>query len=185
MKAIGGALEDQLSRQGKAKVDLENAKNAKAEAERALTQGQGMLADLTKICATRKQEDEKRQKLRQEELQAIHETIKILNDDDALELFKKTLPSTSFAQQQTSARVVVDRALAAMRHVAQPSRALDLIAVALSGKRSVDFSKVIKLIDEMVVLLGKEQTADEEKKNYCNSKIDLAEDAAKEFRSPH
>ena len=37
-------------------------------------------------------------KARSLELVAIAETIKILNDDDALDLFKKTLPSPSLLQ---------------------------------------------------------------------------------------
>merc|ERR1719183_2076443 len=34
-------------------------------------------------------------KLRSEELLALADTVKVLNDDDALELFKKTLPGAS------------------------------------------------------------------------------------------
>merc|ERR1719449_169247 len=57
---------------------------------------------------------------------------------------------------------------------------LQLISMALrSGK--VSFEKVIKMIDEMVVLLGKEQTDDGNKKEYCETTIDQTEDKVKEL----
>ena len=54
--------------------------------------------ELKKSCSTKATEYEERKKYRAMELVAIAETIKILNDDDALDLFKKTLPSPSFMQ---------------------------------------------------------------------------------------
>jgi len=41
--------------------------------------------------------------------------------------------------------------------------------------------EVIKMIDDMVVLLAKEQAADEEKKAYCETEIDTNEDNLKEL----
>jgi chromosome segregation ATPase len=43
----------------------------------------------------------------------------------------------------------------------------------------VGFEKVIKMIDEMVVTLKNEQVADEDKKEYCASQLDSAEDKKK------
>ena len=59
--------------------------------------------ELKKSCATKAKEFEERQANRAQELVAISETIKILNDDDALDLFKKTLPSPSFQAPQPTA----------------------------------------------------------------------------------
>jgi DNA repair exonuclease SbcCD ATPase subunit len=107
----------------------------------------------------------------------------MLNSDEALELFKKTLPSaSSFLQLTTRASEVRARALA-MIHAAQSSRPtqhLDMIALALHGKTS-DFSKVIGMIDEMVSVLKSEQKDDDEKKEYCNNDIDKTEDKIKVF----
>merc|ERR1712045_279620 len=55
---------------------------------------------------------------------------------------------------------------------------LDLIALALKGK-SQGFEKVIKMIDEMVANLKKEQTDDEAKKEYCDKELDASEDKKK------
>merc|ERR1740138_152023 len=106
-------------------------------------------------------------KLRGQELLALADTIKILNDDDALELFKKTLPSpsASFMQVQVTAKEQQRLALATINAARRGHPELSFIALALEGKK-VDFSKVIKMIDEMVVILGNEQQDDENKKEY-------------------
>lgn len=50
--------------------------------------------------------------------------------------------------------------------------------MALSGKK-VNFEKVIKLIDNMVSILGKEQLDDDAKKEYCEKQFDSADDKKK------
>ena len=64
-------------------------------------------------------------------------------EDDALEFFKATLPSPSLMQVHRSTAVLAKRAL-----------------------DSVDFTKVISMIEEMVVLLKTEQGDDDSKKAY-------------------
>merc|ERR1719359_74333 len=90
------------------------------------------LADLGKNCKTKEAEWDAIQQTRSEELVALADTIKMLNDDDALELFKKTLPSaSSFMQVEVSASAVRAQALEAI-HKAQKHhtpRRLDLIAL--------------------------------------------------------
>merc|ERR1719191_1961572 len=65
------------------------------------------------------------------------------------------------------------------RHLKR-SLSLDFIVLALQGKK-VGFEKVIKLMDEMVVLLKKEQLDDDHKKEYCTIELDLADDKKKEL----
>merc|ERR1719376_717609 len=55
---------------------------------------------------------------------------------------------------------------------------LDFIALALKGKK-VDFTKVIKMIDDMVVVLANEQKEDEEHKEYCAVEFDTSDDKKK------
>merc|ERR1719326_2325395 len=57
---------------------------------------------------------------------------------------------------------------------------MDLVMLALRNKKE-GFEKVIKLIDDMVVLLGKEQVEDDNKKEYCLGEIDKNEDIQKEL----
>merc|ERR1719171_1145906 len=121
-------------------------------------------------------------KLRSEELLALADTIKVLNDDDALELFKKTLPaSASFMQLQVTVSEQRRQALAAIRAAPRIGRGrpeLSFIALALEGKK-VNFGKVLKMIDEMVGVLKAEQQDDDDKKEYCSTQFDLADDKKK------
>merc|ERR1719238_2348559 len=118
-----------------------------------------------------------------EELLALADTIKILNDDDALELFKKTLPSAaSFLQVQSSAKQLRQAALSALsgvrvQGVGRDTR-LDLLEMALRGKK-MGFEKIIKMIDDLVALLAKEQLDDDDKKTWCLSELDTADDKKK------
>jgi len=101
----------------------------------------------------------------------------LLNDDDSLELFKETLPSPTLMQLRDNKRGVAREARAVLSRSPGSSR-VNLISMSLSGK-SVDFSKVISMIDEMVSLLKQEQIDDDNKKTYCLDSIDRVEDEGK------
>jgi hypothetical protein len=62
----------------------------------------------------------------------------------------------------------------------KPARAgeLNFIMMALRGKK-IGFEKVIKMVDEMVVTLKKEQTDDNDKKEYCDVQLDHLDDKKK------
>merc|ERR1719305_2269043 len=141
------------------------------------------LADLAKNCALKEKEWAEYQKMQAMELTALAETIKILNDDDALELFKKTLPSAaSLLQLKVTASEVRKSALATLRAARAPGRfrdaRLDLLEMALQGKK-VGFETVIKMIDDLVALLAKEQAEDDKKKAWCESELDTKDDEKK------
>merc|ERR1719473_1684010 len=57
---------------------------------------------------------------------------------------------------------------------------LNLISLALKGKK-VSFDKVLKMIDDMISLLGQEQRDDDDKKEYCEKLIDKTEDDVKQL----
>merc|ERR1719287_283923 len=121
--------------------------------------------------------------MNQEELLALADTIKILNDDDALEMFKKTLPGagSSFMQMSVSSTQMRARALALIQEArnAKPGRtSLDFIALALRGKK-IGFDKVIKMIDDLTATLKQEQLDDDHKKEYCEVQFDQADDKKK------
>merc|ERR550537_196118 len=177
-------IEEKLTRIAELGVKIAEMKNDLTDTEEALIEDQKFLADLEKNCATKEKEWAVICKTRAEELLALQETIQILNNDDALELFKKTLPSPSLLQVQVSANDMRTRALTkllAARSAADHSRPqLDMILLALQGKK-IGFEKVIKMIDEMVETLKKEQVDDDDKKEYCATQFDTADDKKKEL----
>merc|ERR1719160_966100 len=175
------AIEEKTKRTGETAVHIVMLKEDMDDTQEALMEDKQFLADLQKNCATKEKEWAEICKTRQEELIAIADTIKILNDDDALELFKKTLPSASLLQLQTTNKEITHEAIQALAKIKGKKFAgLDLILLVLKG-RKVDFSKVIKMIDEMVTLLGKEQVEDDQKKEYCEAQFDFADDKKKEL----
>lgn len=184
--ALSRSIEEKLSRVGEIGVEIAAMKNEAGDAAQALEDDKAFLADLEKNCDSKLKVHEEEKKMRAEEVVALADTIKVLNDDDALELFKKTLPgASSFLQVQRSSTALRQEAgavIAAARARAAQSHApgLDFIALALRGKK-VGFEKVIKLIDELVESLKAEQVDDDNKKEYCGAQFDVSEDKKKEL----
>jgi peptidoglycan hydrolase CwlO-like protein len=177
INALTKEIESKTARIGKLGVQLVTQKEDLDDTSKSLMEDEAFLKDLDKNCKTKEDEWAARCKVRAEELLALADTIKILNDDDALELFKKTLPTPALLQMQTSGKAMKERARATLQKAKGDVR-LNLIALALKGKK-VSFDKVLGMIDDMVKLLGEEQTADDDKKEYCEKLLDKTEDDLK------
>merc|ERR1719181_1432690 len=102
--------------------------------------------------------------MRAEEISAISEAIKVLNDDDALDLFKKTLALSQtskemgFIQQKSRSSNV----LRARKMVSAMMKKGSIHHSELALRsRSVDFSKILAMVDGMVKVLGEEQKDDD------------------------
>merc|ERR550514_2703050 len=119
VETLTASVEAKTQRAGELAVSIQEMKNELGDTEEALVEDKAFLADLNKNCATANQMWDERCKLRQEELLALADTIKMLNDDDALELFKKSLPSASasFVQVKVTSASMRAGALAAIRPV--------------------------------------------------------------------
>merc|ERR1712083_149930 len=135
VNALTASIEKKLNKVGELSVAIAEAKNELGDAAESIIADKEFLANLQKNCATKTAEWEVIVKTRTEELVALADTIKILNDDDALELFKKTLPSAgaSFVELRVTTDSMRTRALAAVRQAGElagkPNRAqVDLIA---------------------------------------------------------
>merc|ERR1719235_2219807 len=92
IEAAGKAIETKTARSGQVAVETVQAKADLESTEKAVAEDIDFKANLAKSCATKQKEWDERCKLRAEEIEAISDTIEMLNSDDALELFKKTLP---------------------------------------------------------------------------------------------
>ena len=147
-----------------------------------MTANETLAAKLAESWDNQSSELEERRKSRAEDILAIHATIKLLNNDDALELFKAALTSPSLVQVRQSTVAVVGRAVDELRWsfrmLSNSASNLKLISVAFNGK-SADFSKVISMIDEVVTLLKEEQGEDDGKKAYGTKSFGQTEDEAK------
>merc|ERR1719337_415445 len=140
INALTKEVESKTARIGELGVELVTLKEDLDDTTKSLMEDEAFLKDLDKNCKTKEEEWAVRQKLRAEELLAIADTIKILNDDDALELFKKTLPTPSLLQLKANGKVVKERALEALSN--KGDFRLNLISLALKGKK-VSFEKIL------------------------------------------
>merc|ERR1712151_1389380 len=115
--ALQASIEAKIKKIGDLAVAIVEMKNDRSETEAALLEDKKFLADLEKSCATKTAEWQERSKTRSEELLALADTIKLLNDDDALELFKQTLPSasSSFVEVRANSESMRSRALRLVR----------------------------------------------------------------------
>jgi len=156
-------------------VKIESVKADLQDTTGSLEKDKAFIANFDTNCDKKKKLYESVKKARTDELLALAQTIKMLNDDDALELFKKTLQSPSLVQMKVTSRQMKEKALKALHRVTQLSGVrdprLDLIALALHGQK-VNFDKVKKMIDDMLTLLAKEQKDDDQKKASCIAKLD-------------
>jgi septal ring factor EnvC (AmiA/AmiB activator) len=178
INALTKSIETKTARVGEIAVKTAEMENDLEDTKEDLEESKKFLADLDVNCENKKKEWAGYKKMQAQELLALADTIKVLNDDDALELFKKTLPSgaSSFLQIQVTDKSQRNKAIQALRESKDPR--VDLLAVALRGGK-VGFGKIIKLIDELVATLTKEGEADTEKKEWCESEIDKTEDDKK------
>jgi len=182
IQALSKAIEVKSKRVGDLAVEIVMMQNDLDDTEAALLDDKKFYGDLKQNCATKEGEWAEIQQMRAMELVALADTIKILNDDDALELFKKTLPGAAGAAgflqvskngQQKALAIIVNA-----QKKTPGAIALGFVGLALKGGK-VDFSKVVKLIDDMVAVMKKEQLDDDAKKEYCTMQLDTVEDKKK------
>jgi chromosome segregation ATPase len=184
VEALTAAIEEKTVRIGELGVQIVQMKGDLSDSQASLIDDKKFAAELEKNCATKEAEWAEVCKTRSEEILALADTIKILNDDDALEMFKKTLPgsSASFMQVEVSEDAMRTRALSLLQEAKSGKKSerqrIDFIMLALRGKK-IGFEKVLKMIDDMVALMKEEQLDDDAKKEYCEKQFDHADDKKK------
>jgi len=187
IKAASAAIESKSVRSGQLAVEVVQDKNAAENADKETAANADFLANLERDCKTKTAEWDERVATRNDELLAISQAIKVLNDDDALDIFKKTLPSPASPAPVFLQRVndVTSRKAEAFAWIqsastiseSRPQQLALLASLLRAGK--VDFAVVLKMIDDMVAHLGKEQKTDVQQKEWCNKEFDAADDSKK------
>merc|ERR1719453_2365136 len=111
----------------------------------------------------------------------LSDTIKILNDDDALDIFKSQLsgPATSNMQtsflQRSSTRDIRREAV----QILGQHKNVQVALIANLLKSGGGFDKVINLIDTLLGELKTEQNDDDEQLKWCNKEFDATADSVK------
>jgi len=165
---------------------------AKADAEGSLSDTSSTkdddvkyLTDLTSTCGQKASDFEERQQLRTEEIEAIGKAVGILSSGAVAGNAEKHLPS--LAQKGTS--LVQLRGLAASQPqqraadflLAQGRRLDSRVLSALAVRVSDDpFSKVKKMIKDLIVRLMEEANEEAEHKGWCDKELATNEHTRKE-----
>jgi len=102
--ALTATIESKTGQIGELGVAIVQMKEDLSDTQAALLQDKKFFAELETGCATKASAWEERSKTRAEELVALADTIKVLNDDDALELFKKNTAVCECKLAPSSAR---------------------------------------------------------------------------------
>mmetsp|Transcript_137807 Transcript_137807/g.242978 ORF Transcript_137807/g.242978 Transcript_137807/m.242978 type:complete len:699 (-) Transcript_137807:62-2158(-) len=178
--SLTAQIEEKSVRSGETAVEIANMKNDLEDTEEQLAEDKALSGNIEKECADKKVAWDEYSKASALEVAAIADTIKFLNDDDALELFKKTLPgASSFMQIQVSTKAMRQRALQGLRSKGRAADSrLDFIQMALHGGK-MGFDKIIVMIDELIGTLNKEQGTDDAKVAYCTKELESLADEAK------
>jgi len=128
------------------------------------------LRNLQKKCSQTDEDYAKRTKSRNEEIEAVQDTIEYLNTDAAFDNFEKTVNSASFLQtresQSAAGRARRDRAARILRAVGTPGLAMLATTVQLDA-----FTKVKAAIDKMVAELSAQQQDEVKHRDWCKTEM--------------
>merc|ERR1719253_619337 len=175
-KAKTAELADTLNKMAKAKRDLEKT-------EAALAADTEFLANMKKDSQAEDENYKKRSDIRSQEIVALAETLKILNDDDARTLFGKSV-GTSFIQESSEQKAMLmnavqKKAMQRIAEVAKKHKNWSLASLAVRVRLDA-FTKIKEMMDKMLVELKKQQAEEYEKAEACKKVIDETEDTIKE-----
>merc|ERR1719359_2684917 len=162
------AKEDELAQ---AQMDLENDKEELERTQASLDELMKIMKALTETCDEAEANWQKRKQARLEEMKAVSETIQILTEDEARDAMSSTYASlvqlssrTHRSKEQRARSAALLRAAA--RETKNPALSLLATSVELNA-----FTKVKKAIDDMIVMLKKQQEDEVKHKDWCTEEL--------------
>jgi predicted nucleic acid-binding Zn-ribbon protein len=179
------AIETKKTRAGALAVEIVQTKNGLEDSQEELEKTTTFLSTLEAQCAAKKKDWDYRCNMRAQEKAAIGQAIAILNDDDALDVFKKAASAfvqthqTGLLQGGGKKGAVVQKVRGILDSVMKTqkdrSHQLEMIQYALISKGAVDFGAVVKMVDEMVATLKKQMADDAKHKDWCINELGEAD----------
>merc|ERR1719201_2367436 len=186
---ISTAAKEKDSMKEQRAANAQAASSAKMElikAENALQTNTDRLVDLKKNCADKTKEFDAATKGRQVELEAIGAAVKILNDDDALDLFKKTMPSPSLIQKDSkdadpaaSVWEAVSSPVSFVQRAVRPASFVQ-VSAASKSKAKPDLMPIVTLVGDMHTQLGAQQDDDDQQRDFCKDSLAATEKTKEE-----
>jgi len=152
------------------KIDRDDAKDQ-------LQADEEFFAKSKESCKEKGQQWSSRSRLRTEELQGIARGIEILTSPEAKETFKSS-SETMFLQEASSGSSVLasyshkhrSKAFAKLKSLATQFHSVELAELAAEVKLGGHFDKIIPMVENMMLLLKREEADDIEHRDRCNNK---------------
>merc|ERR1719316_1466315 len=185
------AIEAKTKRVGELAVAIVQSVDGADDAAKEKANADKTLATLDETCKTKQTEYATSSKTRSEEVSAISEAIAILNDDDALDVFKKAgasslmqvtkghqtgfLQTAKGPQKLSKAQAIVASFLEKSNFY--KSHKLAFLSYTMkhqlrsTNKGAVDFGAITKMIDNMIGVLTAEQADDTKHKTWCTGEL--------------
>lgn len=161
-------------RVGELLVTISEDSHALEDAQEELANAQKFLSNMKEECANKAKDRDARAKMRTEEISAISEAVAILNDDDALDIFKKSLPSAAmlqkvktydaFLQLRTVTRHTQRNKEETIEEPANVTEEEPMSREEMLGKAE---EMVKGMVNPMIEQLHMEDVEDEQKKTWC------------------
>jgi len=194
-ETLKAAKEDELATGRKLIVSIDaniaETQEKFAQEAKQLEDTQGQLAmdveflkNLKEKCATMDADFDKRTKDRLTEIDAVGDTIKILNSDESFEAFDKQ-EAPVFLQEASSQKERRQKVVSVLQRGARLSGSPQLSLLAASAQLDA-FTEVKALIDKMVAELTTQQKDEVDKRDWCISELNSnkrSTDAAYEQKS--
>lgn len=189
IKTSGRSIEKKSELKGEVAVKVVEAKNLITTTEKSMGDDMATLAELKEACSGKGDEFKTRQEDAAAEVEAIGQAIGVLSNDDALQLFNKVDPKalvqkTSFIQTSTTKNSPIASVNQIMGNM-KSTPAIAMLAFTVKqamGSKKVDFSKILKMIDDMVVILKEEGENDTKVREDCIADFNEVEAEAKELK---
>jgi len=164
------------------KVAIVEAKEDKQATEEALEADQEFLARMLTECKVQDDDYAKRAKIRAEEVVALAETLRVLTEDDARELFGKTVTFLQVGRasgQSMLQEKATEKAMQKIAAVARKYKNWALVSLAVRTRLDA-FTRVKAAMDKMMKELQTQQKEEYAKWEQCKVDIDQTEDKIKE-----
>jgi len=149
-------------------MKLAQSKDDLAKERQVLKEDEVFLRNLGKMCRDADSNFEQRKKARMTEMQAVSDTIDILQGDEARDAMSRTFSFVQLASRRTSSR----RAAAAetLRRAASGMHSSELSVLAASVELDA-FKKVKDAMDKMMFALKDQQKHEVRKNDFCEDKL--------------
>jgi len=171
--------EHEISKKTATRAETEQAK-AEAEGDKAQTEAdkaedEKYLEETNALCAQKSADFESRQKLRADELEAVNKAIDIMSSDAVAGSGDKHLPAlvqaTALAQLRSSNQSPLQARIAAFLEGRATQLNSRVLALASQRVAADPFTKVKKMIKDLISNLMQEATEETEHKGFCDTEL--------------